>query len=87
MFGWQFIIKYVPGMNKYMNSYWLGMMILVYAYRADFIFYFGLVSIWYYLTKIYRKSKYVLYGAWITVLLILFLNEQFDHFRPLSIWF
>jgi hypothetical protein len=90
MFAWKYFIKFVAPqgkVHKWMTSFWLGLGLLLFTYRADIFLYLAVIFLWFFMTKLLHKSKIIVPLAWTLVIVILYLNEQFNHFRFLSKWF
>lgn len=89
MFGWRFIVQLVAPKNKIqalLRSPWLGFTLMCYCFRADLILYLSLILGWFFMTNMLIGTKVLIPLSWIIVIVVLYLNEQLDHFRFLSNW-
>jgi hypothetical protein len=87
MFTWKYIIKLIAPkgkVHKWMTSFWLGLGLLIFTYRADIFLYMTVILIWYLMTKWLYKTRIIIPLSWLLVLLILYLNEKYDHLRFIS---
>lgn len=70
-----------------MRSFWLGLGLLSFTYRADIILFLSLIIAWFFMTKLLYKTRIIVPLAWTLVIVILYLNECYDHLRFISKWF
>lgn len=70
-----------------MRSFWLGLGLLTFTYRADIFLYLAVIIAWFYMTKLLYKTRIIVPLSWTLVIVILYLNERYDHLRFLSRWF
>lgn len=92
MFSWKYFVTIICGKNssylhKYLRSFWLGFTILIFTYRADIFLFLFLILLWFFYTKALYKYSIIVPLSWIIVILVLYLNEKYDHLRFLSQWF
>lgn len=57
-----------------MRSFWLGLGILTFTYRADIFLFIGVILSWFYMTKLLYKSKIIIPLSWFIVIVTLYLN-------------
>lgn len=57
---------------------------LLFSFRGDFLLYMAIIIGWYYYTSFLSSRKHFIACCWAFMLLVLYLNEQFDHFRMVS---
>ena len=70
-----------------LTSFWLGLGILCFTYRADVFLFLGVALTWYFFTKLMYRRIIVIPLSWVIVIASLYLNEQYDHLRFVSAWF
>jgi len=90
MFLWKFLVQAIAPRGqtqKWMTSFWLGLGLLTFTYRADIFLYLTVILLWYGMTKYLYKTRIVVPLAWALVIVILYLNEKYNHLRFISAWF
>ena len=90
MFAWKYAVLLLVGKNNarpFLRSFWLGLGLLTFTYRADIFLYLALVLLWYLMTRALYKTRVIVPLSWTLVIVILYLNEQYDHLRFISRWF
>lgn len=90
MFAWKYITIVIAGQEKaykFMRSFWLGLGLLTFTYRADILLYLTVILAWFFMTKMLYKTKIIVPLSWTLVIVILYLNEKYDHLRFISRWF
>ena len=86
MFGWKILYSSIEDFRTQSSMILVGGLFTLYSYRGDFLFYMGFLMVWYFTTKKFHKNKYIIVIAWVTTIVVLYLNEKYDHLRFLSRW-
>lgn len=77
MFGWKYIVLAFVRKEKayhFMRSFWLGLGLLAFTYRADLILFLTVILAWFYMTKLLHKTKIIVPLSWSIVIIALYLN-------------
>lgn len=83
MLGWHWVARRVEKVQN--DKAWvLGLLLLSYCYRSDIILFGVLVIVWYFFSVRCCRWKYFVAACWMLTLVLLFINEQSNHFSHLS---
>lgn len=90
MFAWKYLILLIAPKgraSKWMRSCLLGIGILTFTYRADIFLYSSVILLWFIMTKLLYKTRIIVPLSWAIVIIVLYLNEKYNHLRFISAWF
>ncbi len=78
IFVWKYIVlavvKNKENAYRFMRSFWLGLGLLAFTYRADLFLYLAVILAWFYMTKLLHKTKIIVPLSWSIVIIVLYLN-------------
>lgn len=57
-----------------MRSFWLGLGLLAFTYRADLFLYLTVIVVWFCITKALYRTKIIVPLSWTIVIVVLYLN-------------
>ncbi len=77
MFAWKYAVLLIAKKENafhWIRSFWLGLGLLTFTYRADIFLYLTVAFLWYGMTKLLYKTKIITPLAWTIVITFLYLN-------------
>lgn len=77
MFAWKYAVHLLAPKDAaltFLRSFWLGLGLLTFTYRADIFLYLAVVLAWFFMTKALYKTRIIVPLSWSLVIVVLYLN-------------